>query len=76
MISHNSPNSYQFQPENGVAILSWYDDPNDNELMRYIPALKLLAQVQDVRPVIMQSHSNNEFNVDLAVKICQSLLII
>ena len=76
IIIDNSPNSYQFQPENGMAILSWYDDPEDRELMRYIPALVLLAEVDDVRPVILQSHFENEFNVDLAVRICESLLII
>ena len=53
IIIDNSPNSYQFQPENGIPILSWYDDPDDIELIRFIPALKLLAQVEDVRPVIL-----------------------
>lgn len=43
IIIDNSPNSYQFQPENGIPILSWYEDPNDLELMRFIPALRLLA---------------------------------
>ena len=55
IIIDNSPNCYQFQPENGLPIVSWYDDPGDNELMRYVPALKYLAQVDDVRPVILQS---------------------
>lgn len=49
----NSPNAYQFQPENGVPILSWYDDPEDVELMRFVPGLKSLAKVDDVRPVIL-----------------------
>ena len=55
IIIDNSPNCYQFQPENGLPIVSWYDDLSDNELMRYVPALKFLAQVDDVRPVILQS---------------------
>ena len=55
IIIDNSPNSYQFQPENGIPILSWYDDPNDRELMNFAPALKLLAdpQIDDVRPIIL-----------------------
>ena len=76
MIVDNSPNSYQFQPENGIPILSWYDDPNDNELMRMVPALRLLSRVSDVRTVILQSTFNNEFNVDMAVQICETLIII
>ena len=67
MIIDNSPNSYQFQPENGIPIISWYDDPKDNELMRMLPALRLLSGVNDVRSVILQTTFNNEFNVDLAV---------
>jgi RNA polymerase II subunit A small phosphatase-like protein len=39
IIIDNSPNSYQFQPENGLPILSWYDDPNDDELNLLIPPL-------------------------------------
>ena len=53
MLLDNSPNCYQFQPENGLPILSWYDDPEDNELMKMVPALRLLSQVDDVRPVIL-----------------------
>ena len=36
IIVDNSPMSYLFQPENGVAILSWYDDKNDTKLFEYI----------------------------------------
>jgi len=64
IIIDNSPNSYQFQPENGIPILSWYDDPNDDELMKFVPALKMLAneQIDDVRPIILKSVYENEFN--------------
>jgi TFIIF-interacting CTD phosphatase-like protein len=55
IIIDNSPNSYQFQPENGIPILSWYDNMDDDELMRFVPALKMLAdeRIDDVRPVIL-----------------------
>jgi RNA polymerase II subunit A small phosphatase-like protein len=55
LIIDNSPNSYQFQPENGIPILSWYDNPSDVELMNFIPALRMLAdaRIDDVRPIII-----------------------
>jgi TFIIF-interacting CTD phosphatase-like protein len=75
IIIDNSPNSYQFQPENGIPILSWYEDPNDNELMRFVPALKMLAddRIDDVRPIILQSVANNEWHPEFCAKICSSL---
>lgn len=63
MIIDNSPNSYQLQPENGIPIISWYDDPDDQELYRMIPALKMLAQVEDVRPVLINVTTDNIFDV-------------
>ena len=78
IIIDNSPNSYQFQPENGIPILSWYDNPNDNELLSFVPALKLLAdeRIDDVRPIILQSVINNEFHPQLCAKICQHVISI
>ena len=76
MIIDNSPNSYQFQHENGIPIISWYDDPYDRELMKMLPALKMLAQVDDVRPVILQSVVNNVLNCNKAVEICESLVFL
>lgn len=73
IIIDNSPNSYQFQPENGIPIISWYDDPDDRELMKMIAPLSLLAddRVDDVRPVILASVSdNNEWSNETAVHIC------
>jgi len=39
LILDNSPNSYLFQPENALPILSWYDDMNDRMLYHYIGIL-------------------------------------
>ena len=44
--------------------------------MKFIPGLKLIAQVEDVRPVILQSCFENEWKIDYSVKICESLLIL
>lgn len=52
IIIDNSPSSYMFQPENGLPILSWYEEKNDTKLFELIPVLKLISQVNDVRPII------------------------
>ena len=49
MILDNSPNSYMFQPENAVPILSWYDNMADRLLFHYIQIFQGLAVVPDVR---------------------------
>lgn len=43
-----------FQPENGLPILSWYDDKEDTKLLELIPALRAMAYVNDVRPIILE----------------------
>ncbi|MFS8160486.1 MAG: NIF family HAD-type phosphatase [Candidatus Roizmanbacteria bacterium] len=43
-----------FQPENGMPILSWYEDREDTKLLELIPVLKAMAYVNDVRPVILE----------------------
>jgi len=48
MIIDNSPNSYKFQPENAIPIRSWFDDPEDNELIKLLPILDQLAKAKDV----------------------------
>lgn len=45
----NAATSYLLQPENGVAIQSWFSDPGDTELLgRLVPALKDLPKCSDV----------------------------
>lgn len=38
--------------DNGIPIESWFDNTNDTELLKLIPFLKKLANVDDVRPYI------------------------
>jgi len=49
MIVDNSPTSYLFQPEQGIPIESWFDDPEDRELMALLPILDDLNQCEDCR---------------------------
>ena len=52
IIVDNSPLSYSFHPENGLPILSWFEDKNDRELYNIIPLLIFLSDVKDVREYI------------------------
>lgn len=48
----NLPKSYVNQPENGIPIVSWYDDRSDKELDALFPLLITLSKVGDVRKYI------------------------
>ena len=54
IIIDNNPMSYIFNIDNGIPILTWYENPNDDELKKLIPLLKYLSKVDDVRTVIRQ----------------------
>lgn len=53
----NSPQAYAYQIDNGVPILSWFDDDKDEELLKLIPFLNKLAKAKDVRPIIREKFS-------------------
>ena len=62
VIVDNSPLSYLLNPENGLPILSWFDDKNDKELYNIIPILDFLAEVHDVREHIKKIVNDNEIS--------------
>ena len=52
IIIDNSPTSYLFHPECALPTESWYDDMDCTELYQFIPILKALSKVDDVRPYL------------------------
>lgn len=63
IIIDNSPASYIFHPDNAVACTSWFDDPNDTELLDLIPHFEKLASCDSVYSILkMQSNSNDMNN--------------
>ena len=66
IIIDNNPLSYDNNIENGIPILSWYDDINDNELLKLLPLLKYMSNsnIQDVRPVISQVVNRRRNEID------------
>ena len=60
IIVDNSPISYALNPDNGLPILSWFDDKDDRELYHLTPILEFLADVPDVREYIKKIVVDNE----------------
>jgi len=57
-IIDDSPAKFGMQPNNGIPIKPWYDDPDDNELINLIPLLNQLLNANDVRNIIIQYKQN------------------
>ena len=71
IIIDNNPSSYATNEDNGIPIKTWYDDLNDNELIKLIPVLKYLSNVNDVRSIISQivDKRNNEVDFNIVNRI-------
>ena len=52
IILDNNPLTYSLNQYNGFPIKSWFDDKNDDELLKIIPILEFLSYVLDVREYI------------------------
>lgn len=66
IIIDNSPTSYMFQPENAFPSISWYDDPQDRELIDFVPLLEKLSVVRDVRQFLPLLVTDNKINLSKA----------
>ena len=58
----NNPISYSYNICNGVPIKSWHYDKTDQELIKMIPFLQFLANVNDVRDYIPKFVENDSIN--------------
>ena len=67
IIIDNNPVSYLFNKENGIPIKSWFDDPNDSELIKLIPFMKFLGKVYDVRPFVNLAVNRNTGQLDYKI---------
>lgn len=64
IIIDNNPVSYILNQDNGIPILTWYEDLNDKELINLIPLLKYLSTVDDVRPIIKKIVDRQNNKID------------
>lgn len=65
IIIDNSPTSYIFHPDNAVPCTSWFDDPDDTELLDLVPYFEKIAASDNVYSVIKhQSSGNNISNMN------------
>ena len=76
IIIDNNPLSYDNNVENGIPILSWYEDTNDKELLKLIPILKYMSNndVIDVRNIINKivDRNTNEINYNAINEVLNS----
>ena len=74
IIVDNSPLSYSFNKENGIPILTWFNDKNDKELDYLLPILEFLSIVDDVRIFIKDIIINDTINYLNAINIIKNYL--
>eukprot|EP00802_Teleaulax_amphioxeia_P016744 Tamp_16870.p1 GENE.Tamp_16870~~Tamp_16870.p1 ORF type:complete len:343 (+),score=63.35 Tamp_16870:337-1365(+) len=54
IIVDNSPASYLLQPQNSIAISSWFDNMQDQQLLLMLPWLQRMANQDDVLPLLSE----------------------
>jgi TFIIF-interacting CTD phosphatase-like protein len=55
-----------------MPILSWYDDRDDQLLYEYIPLLKDLHDVEDVRPFLMAMTKDNVIDIPKGIQLIKA----
>ena len=69
IIVDNSPIAYLLNNDNGLPILTWFEDKNDRELYKICPVLEFLSLVPDVRDYIPRIVVNNEISYNMAMNV-------
>jgi len=69
VIVDNSPMSYALNPENGLPILTWFEDKDDRELYNISSILEFLSFVPDVRSYIRQFVVNDEISYNNVINV-------
>jgi len=72
IILDNNPLAYSLNQYNGFPIKSWFDDKNDDELLKIIPILEFLSYVPDVREYIKKIVVQNKIQFDLVKNVISS----
>ena len=69
IIVDNSPLAFSLNKENGIPIVSFFEDKTDRELYNLIPILEFLSCVPDVREFIPKLVINNEISYFASIDI-------
>jgi len=72
IIIDNAPISYSLQQSNALPINTWTGDETDTQLFDYIPILKLLAKVKDVRDYLTRIVKGNKVDYREALRVFKS----